>query len=165
MSINQESSSFIKDIELIDKYDGKTQWRWIYEVIDIIFLSLIISPQNLSNSVDRMKIFLSFYLKIIIMLLNKLLSKTDYINRLWWSDVPFLRPRSQRNIWPNTKKKSWECCEFSKWIWQQQGLWFCQIQRQEVSYWSKWRYLKNKSRRIWTHVSFSRTVLNITILV
>ena len=27
MSINQESSSFIKDIELIDKYDGKTQWR------------------------------------------------------------------------------------------------------------------------------------------
>ena len=43
VSIEQASLSFKKYIELIDKDDGKTQWRIIYEAIDYIFFENLIT--------------------------------------------------------------------------------------------------------------------------
>ena len=61
MTIDQVSSSLNKYIKLVETDYGKTQCKSIYEVIDNIFLKTIItSPQNLSNSVKVMQIFLRF---------------------------------------------------------------------------------------------------------
>ena len=64
ISIYQDSLSFKKDIKLIDKYDGKTQRRNIYEVIhNNFFENSDYFTSDLLNCVNRMQIFNGFSYK------------------------------------------------------------------------------------------------------